>query len=293
MITYNPKEWFSQIMRFHKADTVRKLTPTMLLLAGLTFLIVLLDLHVLHLGPDHQVVKISLMYSLLGFVISLLLVFRTNTAYERWWEGRKLWGQLVNCSRNLSIKLNAIIDDDSEKKVLFQFLIHFPYALKNHLRNVVSMNEKELSELFQITDLKDKKHIPLQIMNELYKRIVGLNKTGKINNEQMLMLNLELQQYMEICGACERIRNSPIPFSYSTFLKKFIFIYVITLPIAYAPVLGYYSMVIVTFIFYVLASLEIIAEEIENPFGVDANDLPLEEISKTIRTSIELISKKS
>ncbi len=293
MVSYNPKEWFSQIIRLHSADTVRKLTPTMISLAGLTLLIVIIDKHAFHIGPEHQVVKISMMYSLLGFVISLLLVFRTNTAYERWWEGRKLWGQLVNCSRNLCIKLDAIVDNGNEKDELFNLMIHFPYALKNHLRNVSSMNEKELMDLFQIAELKDKKHVPLHISGVLYRKIVDLNKEGKINNEHMLMLNLEIQQYMEVCGACERIRNTPIPFSYSTFLKKFIFIYVITLPIAYAPVLGYYSPAIVTFIFYVLASLEIIAEEIENPFGTDANDLPLDEISKTIRSSIELVAKKA
>ncbi len=117
--------------------------------------------------------------------------------------------------------------------------------------------------------------------------------SGAINAEQLLIINQEAQQWMEICGGCERIRNTPIPFSYSAFLKKFIFIYVVTLPFTYGPVLGYYAIPIVSFIFYVLASLEIIAEEIENPFGIDANDLPLDEISKNIRSSIEMINERS
>ena len=108
----------------------------------------------------------------------------------------------------------------------------------------------------------------------------------------MLILNNEVQQWMEICGACERIRNTPIPFSYSVFLKKFIFFYVMTLPIAYAPVLGFYSIPIVVFIFYVLASLELIAEEIEDPFGDDPNDLPLDNISKNIRKNVDTIFKE-
>jgi putative membrane protein len=94
---------------------------------------------------------------------------------------------------------------------------------------------------------------------------------------------------MEICGACERIKNSPIPFSYSVFIKKFIFIYVITLPIAYVATLSWYAIPVSVFIYYVLASLELIAEEIENPFGTDANDLPLDEISKNIRKSVEMV----
>ncbi len=293
MIAYNPKEWFSQIMRFHKADTVRKLAPTMSILAGITLLVVVLETHFFHISPDSKLAKTSVMYSILGFVISLLLVFRTNTAYERWWDGRKLWGALTNCSRNLAIKIHAIVQNEEEQKHLIQLVIHFPFALKNHLRNAATMNESELAELYQITELKNKKHVPLQISSEFYDRIIALNRNGTINSEQLLLINQEVQQWMEICGGCERIRNTPIPFSYSAFLKKFIFIYVVTLPFTYGPVLGYYAIPIVTFIFYVLASLELIAEEIENPFGSDANDLPLDEIAKNIRNSVETINDRS
>lgn len=290
MIAYNPKAWFSIILRFHKADTVRILTPTMLLLGALTAAVVLMDKFVFEVKSDSTIAKVSVMYSLLGFVISLLLVFRTNTAYERWWEGRRAWGSLVNCSRNLAIKIAAICDE-TDKNYFCKLIVHFPFALKNHLRNVSSMNEAELSELFQITELRDKKHIPSHISSDFYKRVTALRREGKISGEEMLILNQEAQQWMEICGICERIRNTPIPYSYSAFLKKFIFFYVITLPFTYAPVLGYYAIPIVIFIFYVLASLELIAEEIENPFGTDANDLPLDEMSKNIRSSVESILK--
>jgi len=277
-------------MRFHKADTVRKLAPTMSLMAIITALVVVVEKHLFHLASDSELAKTSVMYSILGFVISLLLVFRTNTAYERWWEGRKLWGSLTNMSRNLSIKVHAIVQNKEDQKFLNQLILHFPFALKNHLRNAVTMNESELLELYNITEIRQKKHQPLQISRTFYDRIIELNRTGRINPEQLLLLNQEAQQWMEICGACERIKNTPIPFSYSAFLKKFIFIYVVTLPFTYGPTLGYYAIPIVTFIFYVLASLEIIAEEIENPFGTDANDLPLDEMAKNIRNSIELIS---
>lgn len=91
---------------------------------------------------------------------------------------------------------------------------------------------------------------------------------------------------MDVCGACERIKNTPIPFSYSSFIKKFIFIYCFTLPLGYVSNLHYLVIPLVVFVFYVLASLEIIAEEIENPFGTDANDLPLDTICKNIHRTI-------
>jgi len=96
-----------------------------------------------------------------------------------------------------------------------------------------------------------------------------------------------LVSFTDICGACERIKNTPIPYSYSAFIKKFIFFYVMTLPFGYAFSLGYYVAPVIVFIFYVLASLELIAEEIEDPFGADENDLPTRKISENIKKHVE------
>uniref|UniRef100_UPI0037BEAB27 bestrophin family ion channel n=1 Tax=Flavobacterium sp. TaxID=239 RepID=UPI0037BEAB27 len=111
----------------------------------------------------------------------------------------------------------------------------------------------------------------------------------KITGDQLIILNGEVQSFTEICGACERIKNTPIPYSYSAFIKKFIFFYIMTLPFGYVFSLGYYAIPVVIFIFYVLASLELIAEEIEDPFGMDANDLPIEKITANIKKHIEEI----
>ena len=109
MISYNPKEWFTFIFRFHKADTFRKLLP---LMAGIGFysaVIAYLELEYWQLSVDSRLRNLPVMHNLLGFAISMLLVFRTNTAYDRWWEGRKLWGSLVNNSRNFALKLSAFL----------------------------------------------------------------------------------------------------------------------------------------------------------------------------------------
>jgi putative membrane protein len=91
----------------------------------------------------------------------------------------------------------------------------------------------------------------------------------------------------DICGACERIKNTPIPYSYSTFIKKFIFFYVITMPFGFAITMGLFTIPVTVFMFYVLASLELIAEEIEDPFGLDSNDLPMQKIAENIRHNVE------
>lgn len=130
------------------------------------------------------------------------------------------------------------------------------------------------------------KHVPNQIALLMFSHIRQLYKEQKIDGNQLIILNSELQSFTDICGACERIKNTPIPYSYSAFIKKFIFIYIITLPIGYVFSLSYYVIPVVAFIFYVLASLELIAEEIEDPFGGDENDLPTAKLALNIHNNI-------
>lgn len=291
MIQYNPKDWFTFIFRLHKADTIRKLMPLIIGIAIYSLIIALLEKEVWKLSNDNYVKNIPLMHGMLGFVISMLLVFRTNTAYDRWWEGRKLWGSLTNNSRNLAIKLAAIIPEtDKQHRLFFRKIIPaYAYALKNHLSH-----ESTRVELFEDEHLAKlihhDKHVPNQVAALMIKHVNDLFKEGKITGEQLIILNNELQSFTDICGACERIKNTPIPFSYSVFLKKFIFFYVMTLPFGYVFSMGYWVIPVVSFIFYVLASLELIAEEIEDPFGGDSNDLPTSKMAENIHRHVaELI----
>ncbi|MES1214053.1 MAG: bestrophin family ion channel [Bacteroidota bacterium] len=294
MISYNPKEWFTFIFRFHKADTFRKLLPLIIGICIYSAVIAFLEMEFFKLSQDNFIKNIPIMHTLLGFAISMLLVFRTNTAYDRWWEGRKLWGSLVNNSRNLAMKLAVMIpSDDEESRSFFRKTIPaFAFALRDHLRT-----EKTRTELFDDDKHKHlrkhidtEKHIPNQVALLMYQHIQQLYKDEKLTGEQLIILNAEMQSFTDICGACERIKNTPIPFSYSVFIKKFIFFYVMTLPVGYVFNLGYYVIPVVGFVFYVLASLELIAEEIEDPFGNDANDVPTNKISENISMHIaELI----
>ena len=288
MITYNPKDWFTFIFRFHKADTLRKLAPLILAISAFTWLVAYLELEYFNLSENSHVKNITVMHTLLSFVISMLLVFRTNTAYDRWWEGRKLWGSLVNNSRNLAIKLHSILASDEEVHRSFfrKAIPMYASVLSHHLRSELTRLALDEHEHPELKHLDDNKHIPNQVAILLIQRVNNLYKEGKITDGQLIVLNNELQSFTDICGACERIKNTPIPFSYSTFLKKFIFFYVMTLPLSFVILLGYIAIPVVAFIFYVLASLELVAEEIEDPFGGDANDLPTEKMAQNIKKHI-------
>jgi putative membrane protein len=288
MIAYNPKDWLKLIFIFHKSDTFRMLLPALLIAAAYSTLLTYLSIEVHYL----EFKSTTVIHSLLGFVISMLLVFRTNTAYDRWWEGRKLWGELVNSSRNFALKINTMIPPESkkEKENLITLIGNFPFVLKEHLRGRFKAVEFETNKTITIEDLNKVNHKPNALIWAIEKEVMQAYKNKNITNEQLLLLNDELRTMANVCGACERIKNTPIPYSYSMFLKKFIFAYVFTMPLGFVYDFKYWTAPIVVFIFYAFASIELIAEEIEDPFGTDANDLPLDAIAITIRTNVKEIA---
>jgi putative membrane protein len=295
MIYYNPKDWFFTLFRFHKSDTFRKLFPMMIAIGLYSGGIAWLELEYWQLSEKNSVRNLTILHTLLGFAISMLLVFRTNTAYDRWWEGRKLWGSLVNNTRNLAMKLNQLLPaNQTDDRAAYRKLIPaFARALHLHLRKETTQKELfDSSDLHAyLQDLDPHQHVPNQIASLIYQRIGTLQQQGTLSAEQLLYLNNELQSLSDVCGACERIKNTPIPYSYNVFIKKFIFIYIMTLPIGFVFQLGYWVIPIVIFVFYVLASLELIAEEIEDPYGGDANDIPTELIASNILKHTQEILK--
>lgn len=284
MINYNPKDWSTFIFHIHKSDTFRKLWPLMLAVAIFSGFVAFAELNFFQLSKSSYVTNIGMMHSLLGFVLSMLLVFRTNTAYDRWWEGRKLLGSLTNVSRNLALKIKALKLTEEDVRFFEYGIPKYAFALKEHLRERMYFGKNSL-----LIEVEEGKHVPNQIAGSLINRLYELLEKGAISQEQFIVLSGDFNQFTDICGACERIKNTPIPYSYSAFIKKFIFIYVITLPIGWVFSLGYFVVPIVPFILYVLASLELIAEEIENPFGEDANDLPVDQICTNIEKHVEEI----
>jgi putative membrane protein len=287
MISYNPKEWFSIIFLIRKSDTARTLMPVMLVLGVLVAAFCYVELELVNLAFTSTVT----MHSLLGFVISMLLVFRTNTAYERWWEGRKQWGALVNVSRNLAIRIAQIVpQSEPVLRQYFRVLItNYALTLKEHLRSRSDRSELEVHQQLDLDVLMGKAHIPNALAQKLYAAILQLRTDGRISEEQLLALDGMVNQFTDITGACERIRKTPIPYSYSAFIKKFIFIYVISLPFGIITDFGYATILVTVTVFYVLASLELIAEEIEDPFGTDTNDLPTDDIARTIQDNLKEI----
>jgi putative membrane protein len=289
MINYNPKNWFSLITHAYSKQVMRTLTPVLVFLAVFTLLCCYLMITVFELHESEFKPTIA-MHSLLGIVLGLFLVFRTNSAYDRWWEGRRLWGALVNSTRNMALKLNAYLGADFDERKWFSLMIpNFVIATKEGLRNGVHMQELDFPDEAVAKEVEASKHRPNIISSLMYRRVNDLYLKGKITGDQYINVDKEMKDLIDFMGACERIRNTPIPYSYSMYIKKFIFIYVVTLPFAFVTLSGYMTIPIVLIITYVILSVELIAEEIEDPFGRDVNDLPTDELAGKIRENVKEI----
>jgi putative membrane protein len=288
MIAYNPREWFGLIFRFHKSDTFRQMFWVLFFFSIATVGLVYAELHFKQLHIFSNTIQI---HSLLGFVIGLLLVFRTNSAYDRWWEGRKQWGALVNNCRNIAIKTNAAVPEgEKESRQLFSDLVPlYVYAMKEHLRNGVKIKALPEQDFVSKSEMARSSHIPNLIASKLYAELHRLYKVKVISGDQLITLDKEFKALTDIIGACERIKNTPIPFSYNLFLKKFIFAYTITLPFGLAHDFHYWTVPISVFVLYIFGSLELLAEEIEDPFGLDTNDLPTDDLADKINDNVREI----
>ncbi|MBL7935754.1 MAG: hypothetical protein JNM51_08120 [Bacteroidia bacterium] len=285
MVTYNPKDWFTLIIQFHKSDTFRRLFWSLVSIGIYAGIIVYAEAHFLHVSTKNPTV----MHSILGFVLSMLLVFRTNSAYDRWWEGRKIWGSVVNNSRNLALKLSTIMVHEKDRLEVKHLIVNYVFSFKNHLRGKYIQEDFTQTDTIKLAQFADANHKPNLIAKSLYAKINSLYQNKDISGDQLIILNEELKSFTDNCGACERIKNTPIPYSYNIFLKKMIFLYCISLPIFFGSEFGYTTVAITIIVLYVFASIELIAEEIEDPFGEDDNDLPLDDICNRIKTNLNEI----
>jgi len=264
MIAYDSKKWFRVLFAFPRSPVFRTLFLDVLIAGAWAAFVVYAE-------ADRQWFEVELgpaFLSILGIILGLLLVFRTNTAYDRWWEGRKLWGQLVNVSRGIARQLAAPLGAHEDRRRRYAELLgEFPYLLAAHLRRPAGAEGP---------------HRPNESLSLLHHEIQQDLVAGRFPTEHRIVLGPLLQQLDDVVGACERIRNTPIPFSYSSYIKQFVFLYAIMVPFGLVNDYHYGAVVASMFIFFATMGLELLATEIEEPFGTDSNDLPLDAIAAVI-----------
>ncbi|GAB3715256.1 bestrophin family ion channel [Spirosoma flavus] len=285
MILYKNKGILPSIWHFHTGPTAKGLLRRLVVVAIYVTVVTVAEMHYTDLILKDTP---SSFLGAMGILLSLLLIFRTNTAYDRFYEGRQAWGVLVNNCRNLAIFFNSVLPQgDQDSRAFFaKSIANFPFALKNHLRGISDMRELDMVEEGERRDLSNFDHKPAGVSNQLWVKTESLYRKGIISESQHINLNQYLTSLMDVCGICERIKSTPIPFSYMLFIKLFIMLYVALLPFTIVTAFGYLTIPAVLLTSYVLVGLEMIGEEIEEPFGLERNNLPLNQLSQLIRVNV-------
>ncbi|MBA3993283.1 MAG: hypothetical protein C0469_07130 [Cyanobacteria bacterium DS2.3.42] len=216
-----------------------------------------------------------------GVILSMLLVFRTNSAYDRWWEGRRAWGQLVNDLRNLSIKYYEFVRPNmQEREVLAAVLIRFAYAMKDHLRLLDSSHSRAPE-----CDNPVSEH-PMLIVEEIYAILDQKRREGRLNDMMFNVIDPHARALLDILGSCERIATSPITVSHKSIILHIIVTYLLLVAFTLAHEFGMWMVPVVLVGAYMVLGLEVVAEEKEHPFGTADEDLPLDRICNNIERSV-------
>jgi putative membrane protein len=280
------RPWFRVLFRW-QGSVVPAVLPRSLLCAGF-------GLFITYLYRSGVPVSFSSLGNIVpSIVLGLLLVFRTNTAYERFWEGRKLWGQLVNTNRNLARQIwVAVQESESSNRDAkihhLRLLVAFARATKQHLRC------EPLDESFaavvtsaELAKLQTMHHPPLEIAFWIADYLQSCFNQSRLNAIQLSALLGQVDILVDVLGGCERILKTPIPLAYVIHLKQLLLLYCLALPFQMVSALGWWTAIAVGLISFAVFGIEQIGIEIENPFGHDANDLPLDAICDTMQRNTE------
>jgi putative membrane protein len=283
---HEKRQWMKTILRW-RCSVLPAILPRVISLG--IFGIVVTVLYQLNLP-----VSIPILSSIVpSIVLGLLLVFRTNTAYERFWEGRKLWGILVNTVRNLARQIWVTVEENEpadhlHKEATLRLLVAFAVATKLHLRSEpVNQELAALMPEVWYTKLEDMNNPPLEVAFWIGDYLQQEYEKNNINAYQLTSMFKLLDLMVDVLGGCERILKTPIPLAYSIHLKQLILLYCLALPFQLVNELGWWTGSATALISFTIFGIEEIGIEIENPFGHDPNDLPLDLICTTMERNIE------
>ena len=282
MINYSPHRWFSHFFDV-RGSMVREITIPVLLCTAWAAVVWAFSAYV-----DPRIGLTSTVHRLAGLALGLLLVFRTNSAYDRFWEGRTLWGQIINASRNLGRLSKAFLKDDPELMLaIVRWTAAFPHAATERLRGKHGLGPiADRLPPDEVAAALRADHTPLAVTTRITELLAEAHRRGLISDIVLAHIAQNPQLLMDCIGGCERIHTTPIPFAYMVHLRRAVVAYCVTLPFALVAEFGWVSIIDTFLISYLFFGIEEIGVEIEDPFGVDANDLPLDNFCSMIESNL-------
>jgi len=235
--------------------------------------------------------------AVVGGALFFLMVFRTNASYDHWWEGRKKWGMIINRTRDFVRQSCAFVSDPQLNDSMTRWTVAFAITTKRHLRFERGLTELEgMFPAAELAKISGAKHMPLYCLE----RLSTLTRIARLDPREHLVTDIihstmdaNLTQFEDELGACERILKTPFPFAYVVHLRTFMCLWLMALPFALVGTTNWLTIPVTLIVAYALLGIETIAVEIENPFGHDFNDLPIDSICQTIEGNLfELLQRR-
>lgn len=243
---------------------------------------------ILHYQFNQMVHLTPLPFTLIGLALSIFLGFRNNTSYQRYWEGRILWGRMVNVSRTFARRVTTLIQDDTGE--LHRYLIRtqaaYVHALRIRLRSESYEQLERLLGAEETQRIADRSNPPIAILETLANRIRKAYDNGRIHALHLPLIENALETMTDVQGGCERIRSTPIPFSYTVLIHRIVAVYCFGLPFGIVESVGEFTPFVALLVSYAFLGLDTIGDEIEEPFGAEAHDLPLNALSTMIEINV-------
>ena len=282
MIDYDPHNWRDHLLDV-RGSVILRIAPRLLLFGVWATFIELL--------AHYNIVKLSVpatAHQLVGVALGLLLVFRTNASYDRYWEGRRQWGSIVNASRNLARTSWAFMHAAPKLGNLVRdWTAAFPHAAMKRLRNTGGVGDAAnwlpADELKQLSDVANG---PLFVATRISSTVAEARRSGAITDLEQTQMEVQVAALIDAAGACDRIHKTPLPFAYVVHLRSALVLYCGTLPFATLHDFGFVEIIVTLFVSFILLGIEEIGVEIEDPFGTDDNDLPLEQFCAVIEKDL-------
>jgi len=281
VIEYDPHQWRSTFFAL-RGSMVRAIAVRSGLAMVFATTITVLHFYVTPLSFNEAAAA----HGLIGPALSLLLVFRTNASYDRWWEARKLWGTIVNTCRNLARASSVHLSDEPERLTrVLALTASFPGTAMRELRGAPRVISESLSPVDREA-LARPGHLPTATCTRITALLDERRRQGRLPDMVFTSLDAHVATLVDAIGACERIHKTPLPFAYVVHLRRAIVLFCGTLPFALLGRFGVVALPLTFVISYVLFGIEEIGVEIEDPFEGDDNDLPLEKITATIERDV-------
>lgn len=291
MIVTEKASWLRMVFAVH-GTTLGKIWPRVLFV---TMFAVVMTYASIELGI-HKYSLTMAPFTVVGLALAIFLGFRNSAAYDRYWEGRKLWGSMVNTTRSFAMQIMTLVrsndDDADEANLLREDLIRLTLAYVNALRHRLRESNPEpelrdyIAEGSVVDEVNRHANIPVAIGRLIAEKIAFAEQRGWLNSFHVPLLHTNLTEMVAVQGACERIKSTPIPFTYSVLTHRTAMLYCLALPCGLHDTVGVLTPLVVGFVAYAFLGLDAVGDEIEQPFGMEDNHLPLHAITRTIEVNL-------